>query len=249
MSADIVLLDRLLVHYGPETKDARVLLRSAVGAGLEWFRPAHDGRTASLEPTGAFEAIYDKIEELSPQSEAQRSLQGQALNMAINLGRTRLLLFENASSSIPSPFLLVLVFWLTIIFASFGLFAPRNATAIAAVLVFALSVSGAIFLILELDRRSKGSFRCPAPRCTRRWRVLVRSERDCDLGCRSSGPSATKREYKRQRSCKLEDVVQGSQTSGLARVGTTGKTVSPYFAGWTRKRALKEENYGQDANP
>ena len=72
--------------------------------------------------------------------------------MAINLGRTRLLLFENAGNSIPLPFLLVLVFWFTIIFASFGLFAPRNVTAIAALLVSALSVSGAIFLILELDR-------------------------------------------------------------------------------------------------
>jgi len=41
--------------------------------------------------------------------------------MAINLGRTRLLLFENAGNSIPLPFLLVLVFWFTIIFASFGL--------------------------------------------------------------------------------------------------------------------------------
>ena len=73
-------------------------------------------------------------------------LQGQALHMAINLGRTRLLLFENAGSSIPFPVLLVLVFWLTIIFASFGLFAPRNATVVAAFLVTALPVSGAIFL-------------------------------------------------------------------------------------------------------
>jgi hypothetical protein len=155
MSADIVVLDRLLVHYGPETKEARALLRSSVAAGLERFRPADHGGP-SLEPTGAFEIIYDKIEELSPHSETQRSLQGQALNMAINLGRTRLLLFENAGSSIPFPFLLVLVFWLTIIFASFGLFAPRNGTVVAAFLVTALSVSAAIFLILELDRSFKG---------------------------------------------------------------------------------------------
>ena len=156
MSADVVVLDRLLVHYGPETKDARFLLRSSIAAGLERFQPAEHGGRASLETTGSFEAIYDKIEELSPQSEAQRSLQGQALNMAINLGRTRLLLFENAGSSIPFPFLVVLVLWLTIIFASFGLFAPTNATTIAALLVSALSVSGAIFLILELDRSFEG---------------------------------------------------------------------------------------------
>jgi hypothetical protein len=59
-------------------------------------------------------------------------------------------------SSIPVPFLVVLVFWLCIIFASFGLFAPRNGTVIAAFFVCALSVSGAIFLILELDQSFEG---------------------------------------------------------------------------------------------
>src|SRR5262249_44571113 len=156
LSADIVVLDRLLAHYGPETKRARALLRSSVAAGLERFRQADHGGPASLAPTGAFEIIYDKIAELSPQSEAQRSLQGQALNMAISLGRTRLLLFENVGSSIPFPFLLVLVFWLAVIFASFGLFAPRNGTVVAAFLVTALSVSSALFLILELDRSFEG---------------------------------------------------------------------------------------------
>jgi len=158
MSADIVVLDRLLVHYGPETKGTRALLRGAIAAGLERFRPTGSAaeQPTSLEPTGSFEAIYDKIAELSPQTEAQRQLQGQALNMAISLGRTRLLLFEQAGSSVPFPFLVVLVFWLTIIFASFGLFAPRNVTVIAAFLLSGLSVSGAIFLILELDRSFEG---------------------------------------------------------------------------------------------
>jgi hypothetical protein len=52
--------------------------------------------------------------------------------------------------------LVVLVFWLTIIFMSFGLFAPRTATVIATFLVCALSVSGAILLIQELDRPFQG---------------------------------------------------------------------------------------------
>ena len=65
--------------------------------------------------------------------------------MALEVGRTRLLLFENLGSSIPVPFLVVLVFWLSIIFASFGLFAPRNATVIAVLCVCSLSVAGAIF--------------------------------------------------------------------------------------------------------
>jgi hypothetical protein len=77
MSADIIVLDRLLLHYGPETRDARSLLRSTVAAGLEWFRPADHGRAVSLEPTGPFEAIYDKIEDLS-RRRAKRSARSRA---------------------------------------------------------------------------------------------------------------------------------------------------------------------------
>ena len=67
-----------------------------------------------------------------------------------------MLLFKNLGSSIPVPFVVVLVFWLCIIFANFGLFAPRNATVVAVLCVCALSVAGAIFLILELDRSFEG---------------------------------------------------------------------------------------------
>jgi hypothetical protein len=50
----------------------------------------------------------------------------------------------------------VLVSWLVILFAGYGLMAPRNATVVAALLACALSVSGAILLILELDKPFQG---------------------------------------------------------------------------------------------
>ena len=58
---------------------------------------------------------------------------------------------QHAGSSIPTPLIVILVIWLTIVFMSFGLFAPRNTTVIAAFFACALSVSGSIFLILELE--------------------------------------------------------------------------------------------------
>jgi Protein of unknown function (DUF4239) len=158
ISGKVVMLDRLLAHYGPEAKDVRSLLRRSVAAGIERLWPTTGARPAGFDPKAAspVEALYDKIEELSPQNESQRLLQVQALNMAMELGYTRLLLYEQARSSVPLPFLVVLVFWLTIIFASFGLFAPVNATVTTVFLVCALSVSGAIFLILELDQSFEG---------------------------------------------------------------------------------------------
>src|SRR5208337_929711 len=103
-----------------------------------------------LEPVAA-EAFYDKIQALSPQNELQRLLQGQAVKMSVDIGQARWLLFEQGGRSIPMPFLVLLIFWVTVIFLSFGLFAPNNATVIATLFLCALSVSGAIFLIMELD--------------------------------------------------------------------------------------------------
>jgi Protein of unknown function (DUF4239) len=158
LSADIVLLDRVLAHYGPEAKDARSLLRLSVAAGIERYWPTNGARPARLDPTASpFEAVYDKIEQLSPQNDSQRSLQSQALKLAMDLGHTRFLLFQQLRSAIPLPFLVVMVFWLTIIFVSFGIFAPHNATVITVFLVCTMSVSGAIFLILELDRSFEGT--------------------------------------------------------------------------------------------
>jgi len=72
------------------------------------------------------------------------------------MAQTRWILFSQKGSSIPTAFLVIMVAWLAIILASFGLFAPRNATALVTLLVCALAVSSAIFLILELDRPFDG---------------------------------------------------------------------------------------------
>jgi hypothetical protein len=156
-SADIILLDRALARYGPETKEARSLLQRSVAETIDRFWPAEGAKPLTIDPgTSPVEALFDKIDALTPQNDEKRALRGQAETMALDVGRTRLLLFEHLGTSIPVPFLVVLVFWLCIIFASFGLFAPRNATVVAVLCVCALSVAGAIFLILELDRSFEG---------------------------------------------------------------------------------------------
>lgn len=151
MSSKIVLLDRVLAHYGPESKEARDLLHAAVVRTLDRMESKEQsGSSQSDSSSSASEVLYDKIQGLSAQNDAQRSIQAQALSIAISLGQTRWLMYEQRATSISIPLLVVLIFWLTIIFISFGLFAPPNATVIASLFVTALSVSGAIFLILEM---------------------------------------------------------------------------------------------------
>ncbi len=157
MSANILLLDRLLAHYGPETNEARDLLRRTVALGIDRVWPEKGSPNLDIpERRTGTKNFFEEIQELSPRDDTQRALQARALQISTDLSQTRFLLFEQTGSSIPMPFLVVLVFWLTILFTSFGLFAPPNPTVIATLLVCALSVSGALFLILELDQPFEG---------------------------------------------------------------------------------------------
>ena len=152
MSTNIILLDGVLAHYGPETKEARGLLRRDVATALDriWLKKSSQ---SSEEPAkGWTGVVYEIIKIPAPQNDPQRLIQAQALSLALNLAQTRWLMFEQRSSQIPRPFLVILLFWITIIFISFGLFARPNATLIASLFVCALSVSGAVYLILDMDQ-------------------------------------------------------------------------------------------------
>jgi len=105
---------------------------------------------ATAAAPGRAEILYDKIQALAPQNDIQHSLQNKALSIAIDLGKTRWLMLEQATNSVSIPLVVALVFWLAVIFCSFGLFAPRNLTVVATLAVCAISVSAAIFLILEM---------------------------------------------------------------------------------------------------
>ena len=163
VSASIIVLDRLMSNYGPETKEARDLLRRSVVHTLDEMWPEQRSQAAQLEPGVSSDALHDKIYRLSPHNEDQRLLKSQASTILLNLRQTRWLEVEQRrGSSIPKAVLAVLIFWLAIIFVSFGLFAPPNSTVLAVLFVCVLSVSGAIFLILELDRPFEGLIRIPS---------------------------------------------------------------------------------------
>jgi hypothetical protein len=123
LTADVVLLDQLLVQYGPEARPIRELLRQALGPLVDrLWRESGTVVDAPFVATAASEAAFSKIGELTPQTDAQRSLKARADQVSTDLAQTRLALFVQAGSSIPMPFLAVLVFWLAIIFA----FHPRS---------------------------------------------------------------------------------------------------------------------------
>ena len=150
MTVDAVVLDWLLAEYGPETAPLRQALRDTMGAMADSiWRP--DSRVVGpFHANGASEAAYYKIQALVPHDAVQRALQARATQIATDLAQTRLLLFAQPADAISTPFLMVLVLWLALIFMSFTIFAPPNGTVAVVLFVCILSASSAIFLILEM---------------------------------------------------------------------------------------------------
>jgi hypothetical protein len=159
MTATVILLDDLLAEYGPEAASLRNLLRQTIPplANRIWHEEQlPTGKLVRFESTAESAAFENQIERLSPNNDMQRSLQSRAIQAFTEGAQIRLLLFAQAGNSIPVPFLIILVFWLSAIFVSFTLFARTNLVVMAALFVCALSFAGAIFLVLELDNPFAG---------------------------------------------------------------------------------------------
>jgi hypothetical protein len=152
-AANILTVDRHLARYGPETKPTRDLLRRALAFRVATMWPEEGSSAAGFvvdESTPPVEEIENQILSLSPQSDAQRWFKAEALKLSDEVLKTRWRIL-GSGGAIPRMFLVVVIFWLMMTFASFGLYAPRNATVLGVLLVAAISVAGAMFLILELD--------------------------------------------------------------------------------------------------
>jgi hypothetical protein len=160
--AKVILMDRLLANYGPEAKEVREALRRSVAVAIEKLWPEERPADSSIEVFErgtAMEDLMRMIRGLNPQSEAQRAMQAQALALGNEILLTRWLQVEQASVSLPLPFMVILLFWLTLLYTSFGLLAPRNATVITMMVFGALAVATALFLIVEMSRPMAGAIK------------------------------------------------------------------------------------------
>ena len=159
-AAKIVYLDRLLADYGPETRAAREMLRHNTAAGIQMIWPEQKKKgaaeLAAFEQGNGMELLQRKLHELVPATDTQRQYYQQAQQICGELRESRWLVIEQTQNALPTPFLVMVLFWLTMLHMSFGLFAPRNAMVLVVLLICALSVSGAIFLILEMNHPLSG---------------------------------------------------------------------------------------------
>lgn len=158
-SAKFILLDRTLARYGPDARAVREQLKLALTGAIGRVWPEEKTGTNALvafEHGNGMELVQDKLSELTPKTDAQKQAFAQAQQMAFDLSQTRWLLIEEMQSQLPAPLLLILIFWLILLFVSFGLFAPRNLMALTVLFVGACALSAAIFLVLELNQPLAG---------------------------------------------------------------------------------------------
>ena len=156
LSANVILLDRLLISYGPEAKESRDGLRDVIVVMHDRIWSPGGVKAADL---GSATKFLDQVQSLTPKTESQRSMHLLALRATETLLQTRFLMFEQLGHTISGTVLTVLVGWICVLFLGFGLFTRFNVTVIVALLLGALSVSGAIFIIVDLGEPFSGLLR------------------------------------------------------------------------------------------
>ena len=151
MSSQVILMDDLLAVYGPETKQARIQARGFVEDAVGRIWPKEKTELSQLKPHNEGHAFYKELQLLVPKNDAQASTKAQVLSLITSLRKDYWLMYlQTVQTPIPSPLLMVVTSWLVAIFVSFGIFAPRNLTVMVTLIICAMAVSAAIFIILSM---------------------------------------------------------------------------------------------------
>jgi len=160
ITSDLVLLDQLLATYGSAADEAREALRSQSEALASGIWAGSDKRKHhAFVSSEAWKHFSIAMDELPATTDQQRSLRKQIDDVVNRSAQARIRLFADAGGALPMPFLALLVFWLTIIFASYSILGEMNFTVKVFVFLFALSSAGALFLISELNSPFSGLLR------------------------------------------------------------------------------------------
>jgi hypothetical protein len=163
VSTSILLLDRALSGYGPETAPIRTDLRAFLGRATE--RVAPDGEMKKVvfrlphTSLSLITQLQAKILLLKPDTEAKWWFEHRALDITTEMARERILTSEHEKASEPMPLLIVVTAWIVLIFIGMGTFAMHNASVRVVLFCAALAFSGSIFLVMELEAPYSGLLR------------------------------------------------------------------------------------------
>ena len=151
MSSDVILLDRALAAYGPDTDTIRIQGREALEAAANRIWPSTKTTEFKLHPEDTMDRLEAQLNALDPKTSSQAYAKTRSMSLLNNLEQSNWLLFvQSDTNKLSMPLLVILISWVVAIFISFGLYAPPNPTVIVTILVGALAVSAAILIIIEM---------------------------------------------------------------------------------------------------
>jgi len=151
MASQVILFSDLLSAYGPETQQTRIEARQFVEDAVYRIWPKDKSQLYQLRPANNGASLYKQLQLLAPKNDGQAAVKAQLISLTVSLKKTYWLMFlQSEQTSVPIPLLAVVTSWLMAIFASFGVFAPRNSTVILTLIVCALAVSAAVLVIMSM---------------------------------------------------------------------------------------------------
>ena len=154
LSAQILRLDQMLRRYGSDADSARQTPREYANQKAANLFP-EESRDVDLNDPSTYQLLQqleDEMLVLKPADARDQWWLGQAMTLAGKIGDGRLLISQQVGQGTPKAFVGLLAFWLTSLFVSFGLFAPRNVTTAVFLTLCAMAVAGAVGMILELEK-------------------------------------------------------------------------------------------------
>jgi hypothetical protein len=158
-AARVLQLDQILKAYGPAADDLRQHMLSDYRLTIQLLgeqEPMMVEQAYLQSRLAHMQDYQSEIAQLPAVDDVHRQLRAQAVQLQAEVAGTRWLLVLQRNGSLSMPLLVVLVVWLVVIFTSFGLLSPRNRVVLTAFVLCALSASGAILMILEMDRPLDG---------------------------------------------------------------------------------------------
>lgn len=173
-ATDLITLDVALRTYEPGADDARKALIAYTGHALAETWPDDIRSEVLPDATGAparvesirseilLEAVGRQIRILQPATPQLSELRAEALEHYKAVATLRWTVVAEAVTAVPPVFIGVLIVWLTLIFISFGLFAPVNRVSLVVFFLCAVSLAGALFVILEMSGPFEGIIRVPS---------------------------------------------------------------------------------------
>jgi hypothetical protein len=148
------------VQCGPQATEARILMRQALPAAVDriWREKRSGVQDSAFTTASLAEQVSGAIAEEGRAAGTLATARGDGQE---HRGHPAFDVFADGETAIQAPFLLIPMFWLVVVFASYSLFVEPGRVVIAALVIFALSISSALFLVADLSQPFVGLMQIP----------------------------------------------------------------------------------------